>query len=63
MIKRESYVRTDREQAFLDGVEDTKHQREIITGLAPFFDEKAPADMLHFYGGDEIVHRDDMVVL
>ncbi|NNF42312.1 MAG: hypothetical protein HKN62_04565, partial [Phycisphaerales bacterium] len=55
MIKRPDYVRTDREQAFLDGVENTKHERQIINGLKPFFDEKAPQDMLDFYGGDEIV--------
>ena len=55
MINRAEYTRTEREQTFLDGVEDTKHQREIINGLRPFFDEKAPSDMLDFYGSDEVV--------
>lgn len=55
MIKRQEYVRSDREQAFLDGVEDIAHKREIINGLSPFFDEKAPADMLGFYAPQEIV--------
>lgn len=55
MIKTQAYVRTEREQAFLDGVEDVQHKREIINGLAPFFDERAPQDMLDFYSPDEIV--------
>jgi len=55
MIKPQEYVRTDREQAFLDSVEDTRYQREIINGLAPFLDEKAPEDMLGFYSTDEVV--------
>ncbi len=49
------YTRTDREQAFLDLVEDTAHKREIINGLAPFFDERAPEDMVGFYSSEELV--------
>ena len=48
-------TRTEREQAFLDGVEDVKYKREIINGLSPFFDKKAPEDMLSFYSEDEVV--------
>ena len=55
VIKKPDYTPTDREQAFLDTVEDTKHQREIVNGLKPFFDEKAPDDMLSFYTNDEVV--------
>ncbi len=55
MSKRSEYTRTDREQAFLDGVEDTKHHREIISGLSPFLEERAPSDMLDFYASDEVV--------
>ncbi len=55
MIKKADYVHTDQEKAFLDAVEDTKHQREIINGLAPFFNEKAPEDMQDFYQDDEVV--------
>ena len=55
MIKRPEYVRTDREQTFLDGVEDTKHQRDIINGLAPFFNEKVPEDVQDFYGNEDLV--------
>ena len=50
-----AYVQTDRERQFLDGVEDVQYKREIINGLAPFLDEKAPADMLNFYSKDELV--------
>ncbi len=46
---------TEREQAFLEGVEDTRYEREIISGLAPFFNEKAPEEMLSFYSKDEVV--------
>ena len=55
MIQQQhQYVQTDRERAFLDTVEETKYQREIINGLAPFLNEKAPEDMLSFYTKDEV---------
>lgn len=50
-----NHTPTQREQAFLDRVEDAKYQREIINGLAPFFNEKAPEDMMSFYSQDEMV--------
>ena len=40
------YTPTERERAFLDTVTETKHEREIVNGLNPFFKEKAPEDML-----------------
>lgn len=55
MIKKQGYVPTEREQMFLEGIEDPKYIREIINGLSPFFDERAPEDMLSFYSKDEIV--------
>jgi len=55
MIQKQQHVPTAREQAFLDSVEDTKYKREIINGLAPFFDEKAPEDIMGFYSNDEVV--------
>ncbi|MHC5114875.1 MAG: KamA family radical SAM protein [Planctomycetota bacterium] len=54
MIKH-AYEPTEREQAFLAGVEDVQYKREIINGLTPFFDQKAPEDMLSFYEEDEVV--------
>lgn len=55
MIQATKYVPTEREQAFLDSVEEARYEREIINGLAPFFNEKAPDDMLSFYNKDEVV--------
>jgi len=50
----ENYVPTAREQAFLDQVEDPKYDRQIINGLNPFFEERAPEDIRGFYSSDEI---------
>ncbi len=55
MIQSNKYVPTSREQAFLDTVEESRYEREIINGLNPFFNEKAPEDMLSFYDKDEVV--------
>ena len=55
VAEKQIHTPTDGEQAFLYTVEDTRHQREIINGLAPFFNEKAPEDMLSFYTEDEVV--------
>ena len=54
MTQPQPYVPTEREQKFLESVEDTRYEREIISGLAPFFNEKAPEDMLNFYSKDEV---------
>jgi len=55
MIQSQKYVPTEREGAFLAGVEEARYERQIINGLSPFFAEKAPEDMLSFYSGDEVV--------
>jgi lysine 2,3-aminomutase len=54
MPQNQKYVPTKREQAFLDSVENPRYARELITGLSPFIDERAPEDMLGFYSPDEI---------
>jgi len=46
--------KTEREQAFLDTIEDPRYDREIINGLGPFFKEKAPVEMKNFYSKNEI---------
>lgn len=51
---RTKYVPTDREQAFVDGVVNPKYDREIINGLTPFFEDRAPDDMKGFYSSTEI---------
>ena len=55
MAKKLEYIQTDRERAFLETVVETRHEREIVNGLAPFFKEKAPEDMMSFYSNDEVV--------
>ncbi|MEZ5174972.1 MAG: hypothetical protein R2823_02045 [Acidimicrobiia bacterium] len=52
--KRDKYEPTEREQAFLDGVVNPKYDREIINGLDPFFEDRAPDDMKGFYTETEI---------
>jgi len=48
------YVPAAREQAFLDTIENPKYDREIINGLKPFFQDKAPEDIKSFYSPDEL---------
>ncbi len=55
MVKILKYTPSEREEAFLSTVEDPPYKREIINGLSPFFDEKAPEDMHDFYNKDEVV--------
>jgi len=54
MSNAEKYVPSPREQAFLDTVESPRYERESINGLAPFLNERAPADVLDFYSADEL---------
>ncbi len=54
MNKPEQYIPTAKEQTFLDQVEEPKYDRQIINGLNPFFEERAPDDMKGFYSSDEI---------
>ncbi|MFG0328471.1 MAG: KamA family radical SAM protein [Phycisphaerales bacterium] len=55
MIQSTDQLRTDRATRFLESVEDARYERQIINGLSPFFNEKAPPDMLAFYNNDEVV--------
>jgi len=48
------YIPAEREQAFLDTIENPKYDREIINGLKPFFQDKAPDDIKKFYSADEL---------
>ena len=54
MAGEDRYVPTEREQAFLDTIENPKYDRDIINGLKPFFEDKAPADIKAFYAADEL---------
>lgn len=55
MVNSNDYSPTERERGFLETVEDTRHERQIVNGLSPFFNEKAPEDMMTFYTKDEVV--------
>ena len=48
------YIPAAKEQAFLDTIENPKYEREIINGLKPFFEDKAPEDIKSFYSPDEL---------
>jgi hypothetical protein len=50
----ERYVPSDAARAFIDGVDSPRYDRQTINGLAPFLDERAPADVLGFYSKDEL---------
>ncbi len=50
-----SYAPTAREQAFLAKVEDSRHERAIINGLAPFLETNVPEDMRGLYTSNELV--------
>ena len=53
-MAREKYVPTQREQAFLDTVENPRYDRQIINGLDPFIEDRAPDEMKGFYSSEEI---------
>ena len=55
MTTKAKYIPTEREQTFLDTVENPRYDREIINGLDPFFEDRAPEDMKGFYSQDEVV--------
>jgi lysine 2,3-aminomutase len=48
------HVPTQKEQAFLDTVVDTKYDRQIINGLAPFLNERVPDGVEALYTKDEL---------
>ena len=54
MAQTGRYVPAEREQAFLDTIENPKYERDIINGLKPFFEDKAPDDIKSFYSPDEL---------
>ncbi len=54
MARAGKYIASEKEQAFLDTIENPKYDREIINGLKPFFEDKAPDDIKTFYSGEEL---------
>ena len=54
MSATDTHVPTDREQAFLDTVENPKYDRDGIHGLTPFFEKKVDDDVQAFYSEQEL---------
>ncbi len=54
MTTTPNYLPAAREQAFLDSIENPKYDRQIIGGLSPFFQDKAPDDIKNFYTAGEL---------
>ena len=48
------YQPSEKEQAFLDSVQNGKYDRQIIVGISKFLDGKVPNDMRSFYTDDEL---------
>lgn len=48
------YIPSAREQAFLESVQNTKYDRQIVVGITKFLDGKVPDDMKSFYSQDEL---------
>ncbi len=60
MTSAQKYVPTAREQTFLETVENPRYDRQIINGLNPFFEDRAPKDMAGFYSSEEIAALMDL---
>ena len=54
MLKKTKYQPTEKEQAFLDSLHNSKYDRQIITGIRKFVDGTAPEDMKGFYSDAEL---------
>lgn len=53
-MTRETYIPTDREQTFLDQVQNPRYEREIVNGLDRFYDGDTPEGMEGFYTPAEL---------
>lgn len=54
MLKKAKYEPSEKEQAFLDSVQNGKYDRQIITGIKKFVQGTAPEDMQGFYSELEL---------
>ena len=54
MARAGKYLPSEREQAFLKTIKNPKYDRQIINGLKPFFQDKAPDDIKGFYTPAEL---------
>ena len=49
-----AYTPSEKEQSFLDRIESPNYDRQLISGLQPFFNESAPDDVRAFYSKEEL---------
>ena len=54
MLKKAKYIPSEKEQAFLDTVENAKYDRQIISGIKKFVVGTVPEDMKGFYSDIEL---------
>ena len=54
MSSAAKYVPSAQAQAFLEGVESPRYDRQTINGLAPFFKERAPDEVMSLYSKSEL---------
>ena len=54
MPAKYKYQPTEREQAFLGTIANSKYDRQIVTGLGKFIQRKVPEDMRQFYSEGEL---------
>ncbi len=59
-IRKNRYTPSEREQAFLDTVENAKYDRQIIAGIKKFAIGKVPEDMQGFYTTEELQALEDL---
>ena len=54
MTQHDEPLQSARAQAFLAKVESPRYDRQLISGLKPFFDGRAPADLASLYSEQEL---------
>ncbi|MBV1901508.1 MAG: hypothetical protein KUG56_07540, partial [Kordiimonadaceae bacterium] len=54
VVKKKKHVPVEREQAFLDTIDNAKYDRQIIAGIKKFSTGAVPEDMQGFYSAEEL---------
>ncbi|WP_417624321.1 KamA family radical SAM protein [Paremcibacter congregatus] len=58
--KKAKHTPTEREKEFLDKVQNTKYDRQIISGIKKFTTGQVPEDMKNFYSAEELQALKDL---
>ncbi len=59
-VKKNAYWPSTREAAFLSSIENSKYDRQIISGIKKFTEGKVPEDMQGFYSHMELQELEDL---